>query len=80
MFPQAWAVTVTDTWDPNRWIRDTSNKIFIIDEAEEVIENNLLGLNGTGFTGLAALRRQKVYCFTATLTAYWRHCFCYCFN
>ena len=75
MFPRNWGVLVTCTWDPAGWKNDANNRIFIIDEAEDVIEGNLLGLNGSGFTGLAALKGKKVFCFTATLTDYWKHCF-----
>ena len=70
MFDMAWAINVTTVWDPRGWVADPSNKIFIIDECEDVIEANLIGLNGAGFTGLVALRTKKVFCFTATLTDY----------
>ena len=80
MFDMAWAINVTTVWDPRGWVADPSNKIFIIDECEDVIEANLIGLNGAGFTGLVALRTKKVFCFTATLTAYYRNSFCYAFG
>ena len=73
MFPKSCGALVTNVWDPKGWLSDANNKFFIIDEAEDVIEGNLLGLNGSGFTGLAALRSKKVFCFTATLTDYWKH-------
>ena len=75
MFPLSWAILVTNVWDPSAWGRDPNNKIFIIDEAEEVIENNLLGLNGSGFSGLASLRHKRVVCFSATLSPYFRQVF-----
>ena len=80
MFPMYWAVLVTNVWDPNAWGKDPNNKIFIIDEAEEVIENNLLGLNGSGFSGLANLRQKRVVCFSATLSPYFRQVFLRAFS
>ena len=80
MFPLSWAILVTNVWDPSAWGRDNNNKIFIIDEAEEVIENNLLGLNGSGFSGLANLRHKRVICFSATLSPYFRHIFLVAFG
>ena len=80
MFDKHWAINVTTSWDPKGWIADANNKIFIIDECEDVIESNLLGLNGAGFTGLVVLRGKKVFCFTATLTDYYRHNFCSAFG
>ena len=80
MFDKHWAINVTTSWDPKGWIADANNKIFIIDECEDVIESNLLGLNGAGFTGLVALKTKKVFCFTATLTNYYRNNFCYAFG
>ena len=75
MFPNSHAVVVTDYWDPCEWVKGNSNDIFIIDEAEEVIENYLLGLQGTYFNGLIAPFEKRVFCFTATLTDYWKLCF-----
>ena len=37
LFESPWAVTVTDHWDTDGWKKDRNNKIFIIDEAEDVI-------------------------------------------
>ena len=37
LFEKPWAVLVTDHWDTDAWLREKNNKIFIIDEAEDVI-------------------------------------------
>ena len=48
------------------------NKIFLIDEGEEVIERRLLDVTKDGFNGLLGLRDLRVFLFTATLTDYFR--------
>ena len=67
-------VTVVSRWDPTGWRMNVKNKIFIIDEGEEVIEKRLLDLTKDGFQGLAGLKDFRVFLFTATLTDYYRAC------
>ena len=74
MFDCSGKVTVTCRWDPEEWKMNRKNKVFLIDEGEEVIERRLLDLKKEGFTGLLGLRDFKVVLFTATLTDYYRKC------
>ena len=74
MFDCSAKVTVTCKWAPTEWRMNSKNKIFLIDEGEEVIERRLLDVKKEGFTGLLGLRDMRVFLFTATLTDYFREC------
>ena len=75
-------IVVTNVWDPARW-KDSSRKTYyIIDEADEVIESNLLNISATlsGFNGLIALKTEKVFLYSATLNQYYHKAFLWAFN
>ena len=74
MFDCAELVTVTAEWEPNAWLSNPRNKIFVVDEGEEAIETRLLDLTPKGLNGLAALRDRQTFLYTATLTEYWKLC------
>ena len=74
MFDCSGKVTVTCRWDPNEWKMNRKNKVFLVDEGEEVIERRLLDVKKEGFQGLLGLRDMRVFLFSATLTDYFREC------
>ena len=74
IFDCAEFVSVTAEWDPAQWRKNEKNKIFVVDEGEIAIEQQLLDLTPKGFNGLAALRDKRVFMFTATLTDYYKLC------
>ena len=62
---------VPDMFNLPAWRRDYKNAIFIIDEAEQMFEHHMLDMRLDSFQGLAGMRNDKIWFFTATLSIYW---------
>ena len=62
---------VTD-YDFSGWLSSNPKAFYIVDEGEQVIEKQLIGLKDKAFKGLVCLADKKVFFYTATLDPYWR--------
>ena len=59
----------------DKWVKQTPTAYFIVDEAEQVIEQKLVCLVANAFQGLLCLVEKKVFFYTATFADYWKSAF-----